>query len=427
VIFFYLLVSVLPLVRHPLWSAFVGDLTVIKYVGVGSLAYALLYLPARPARVRFFETRQARLFVLFCLLGMASYLAKGIRITRFELSPFVSYLSFLLFFFITLTLVDSLKRLRTVLLVAVASVGFASLHVVREWQKYGGFGEYRPGYVTGDANYYSLSALLTVPIAFCLLRARLRPWQRWFCLTCLGVTLLGLTAAASRGGFVGLGAALLVTVWHNRERARILCLAVLVLTPLMLVSPSSPLRRLLNPAESDREATANRFAAWRAGLRMVAGAPLTGIGVGNFQPLVLQYSTPGQEVETIAHNTYLEVAAEMGVPGLLLYLAIAWSSVGTLDRLRRRTQRDGAPLVHQAAIALQAGVVGFLVAGFFVSAEYQRLFWLAIFLTMVLGSLVPREGPRSRSGGSDAPLSVNPAELPGDDEATAAAPLPRRA
>jgi hypothetical protein len=396
VIFFYLLVSVLPLVRHPVWSAFVGDLTVIKYVGAGSLGYAALYLAGRPRPVRFFATAQAVWFVLFSLAGMHSYLTWGIPIFRLGISPFFGYLSFLLFFVITLTVVDSVTRLRNVLLVAVGSVGFASLHVIREWQTYGGFGDYRPGFVTGDANYYSLSALLTVPIAFYLLRAGLRPWQRWFCVACLGVTLLGLTAAASRGGLVGLGAALLVGVWHGRQRARNLRLAVLVLVPLMLISPSSPIRRLLSPTQSDVEASANRVAVWRAGLAMVASSPLTGIGVGNFQPLVLQYSPPGAEVETIAHNTYLEVAAEMGIPGLLVFLAIVWSSMRTLEQLRRRTQRAGPLLLHQAATALQAGIVGFLVAAFFVSAQYQRLFWLAIFLTMVVRSLAQEEEARRR-------------------------------
>src|SRR5687767_8500547 len=106
-IFFYLLVSVLPLVRHPLWSAFVGDLTVIKYVGLGSLAYALLYLGARRRPVRYLATPQSRWFLLLCLAGMASYLAWGVRIYRLGISPFFSYVSFLLFFFITLTVVDS--------------------------------------------------------------------------------------------------------------------------------------------------------------------------------------------------------------------------------------------------------------------------------------------------------------------------------
>ena len=391
-IVFYLLVSVLPLMRHPIWSAFVGELTVIKYVGVGSLGYALLYLSARRTPPRFFATRQSRWFVAFAALAIVSYALWGLRIYAAEVSPWLSYVSFLLFFFITLTLVDSTRRLRMVLLVAVGSVGFASLHVVREWQKYGGFGSFRPGYVTGDANYYSLSALICIPVAFFLLRPRQPQWERWFCLGCLALTLLGLTAAASRGGFVGLTAAVLFAcAVTRRRRAQLVGTALGLLLPLMLVSPSSPLHRLFNPDYSDRESSDTRLALWRAGVEMLQQHPLTGVGMGNFKWVVRQYDRPEENLDNVAHNTYVEVGAEMGLPGLVLYLALLVTTFRSLGAVRRRTQDVArADIVHRAALGLQAGLVAFMAATFFVSATQQKLFWLVVFLSMCLPVLARR-------------------------------------
>jgi O-antigen ligase len=311
-----------------------------------------------------------------------------------EASPWLSYISFPLFFFITLTLVDSLRRLRTVLLVAVGSVGFASAHVVREWQKYGGFGTYRPGYVTGDANYYSLSALLCVPIAFYLMGSRQRPWERWFCGGCLALTMLGLTAAASRGALLGLLAAMVFACVVSRRRAQMLKLAFGVVLPLLMFSPSSPLSRLLHPDHSDQESSDTRLALWQAGLRMVRAHPVTGVGLGNFKWVVQRYDAPGESLGNIAHNTYVEVAAEMGLPGFVLWIGLLASTWRALTRVRRQT-RDvpAADLVHRAALALQAGLVGFLVATFFVSATQQKLFWLVVFLVMCLPALA-REAER---------------------------------
>ena len=395
-IFFYLLVSVLPLMRHPIWSAFVGDLTVIKYVGVGSLAYAVFYLGARTWPPRFFASPQSRWFAALSVLAIASYAAWGMPIYVFEASPWLSYVSFLLFFFITLTLVDSVRRLRTVLLVAIGSVGFASLHVIREWQKYGGFGTYRPGYVTGDANYYSLSALLCVPLAFYLTFSRQRPWERWFCRICLALTILGLTAAASRGALLGLTAAMLFGCAVSRQRKRMLSLAALVLVPLLLVSPSSPLPRLLSPDHSDQESTDTRLALWRAGWRMVQAYPLTGVGLGNFKWVVNRYDAPDENLNNVAHNTYVEVAAEMGLPGLVLYVGLLVSTWRGLDRLRRHTRLAPADLPHLTATALQAGLVAFAVTVVFVSATQQKLFWLAVFLSMCLPALVARQQRQER-------------------------------
>ncbi len=385
-IFFYLLVSVMPLMQHPLWSQFVGELTVIKYLGVICLGYALVYIHARSTFVRFFETWQARWFVLFCLLGMASYGMMAVP-QPLDISPFMSNLSFLLFFFVTLVLVDSLERLRYTLLVAIGSVGYASLHILREWQKYGGMAAgYRPGWITGDPNYYSVSALLCLPLAFYLLRTDQPRWERWFCLGSIGVTLFGLTLAASRGALIGLAVASLLIVARSQQLGRNFLILFVVLIPLMTFAPSSPLSRLLSPDRSDQESTDRRIALLETGLRMVQAHPLTGIGAGNFKPLSRNF---GHLVEDpgVAHNTYIEVAAELGIPGLMLFGAILFSAFQTLARVRRAARDSGPALIYHVSEAIQVGLTGGLVAIFFLSAEYQKLLWLMVFLTMCLPAI----------------------------------------
>jgi O-antigen ligase len=88
------------------------------------------------------------------------------------------------------------------------------------------------------------------------------------------------------------------------------------------------------------------------------------------------------------------VAAELGLPGFLLWIGLLVSTWRALTRVRRQT-RDvpAADLVHRTALALQAGLVAFMVATFFVSATQQKLFWLAVFLVMCLPALA-REAER---------------------------------
>src|SRR5256712_13698545 len=202
---FYLLVTVMPMIRLPLWTDIVGDLTVIKYLGIACLVYAVFYLPSRATPPPIFATWQARFFVAFARLVIGLFLAYGDPLLPVEISPLMSFASFLVFLFVTLTLVDSLHRLRWGLLMAVGRCPYSSVHVLREWQKYGDMAAgYRPGWVTGDPNYYSISALLCVPLAIYLLRTEQPRWERWFCIGSIVGTGLGLTFAASRGGFVGL-------------------------------------------------------------------------------------------------------------------------------------------------------------------------------------------------------------------------------
>ena len=48
---------------------------------------------------------------------------------------------------------------------------------------------------------------------------------------------------------------------------------------------------------------------------MIRAQPLTGIGTGNFKAL-------SGKLGGVAHNTYIEIAAELGIPGLALFGAI---------------------------------------------------------------------------------------------------------
>jgi O-antigen ligase len=385
---FYLLVAVMPMIRHPLWSSFVGDLTVIKYVGVLSLAYACLYIGQRYRPPRFIDTIQARWFLAFALFVIGSYLVAGSR-HPFELSPLMSFVSFLSFFFITLVVVDSVSRLRITCLVAIASVGYASLHVVREWQKYGNMSAgYRPGWVTGDPNYFSISALLCLPIAFFLLQTKPRPLTRWFCIASMATILFALTLAASRGGFVGLLVGSAIIVLRSPRRLRNASLGILVLAPLMLLAPSTPINRLLHPSRGDQRSTDTRTALWTAGVRMFQAYPLTGIGPGNFKPMVNRFAGDEKVREHIAHNTYIEIAAETGLVGLVCFFGVLVATFISLERTRRQAELAGQHFIVAISKGMSVSLVAFVVSAIFVSATTQKLFWLMVFISMCLPQLI---------------------------------------
>ncbi len=145
-IFFYLLVSVMPLTQHPLWARYVGQMTLVKYVGAVCLLYAAMHLGVRRDFPRYFQTWQARWFATFLLLANVSFWTKGAPFS-WGANPLISHTSFLLLFFITLAIVDSVRRLRWTLIVAVGSVAWASLYLIREWQKYHNvYRGFRPGW-----------------------------------------------------------------------------------------------------------------------------------------------------------------------------------------------------------------------------------------------------------------------------------------
>jgi O-antigen ligase len=390
-ILYYLLISIMPLVNHPLWSRFVGELTLTKFVGVGCLVYAIWHCLARRSVPNILGSWVARMFLLFYLLAAVSYFWKGYH-PDWKVSSLFSYTSFLFLLMVTAAVVDTLSRLRRTLFVAIGSLAFASLYVIREWQIYHHLQEgYRPGFITGDPNYFTLSAVVCLPLAYYLMLEAQPWWSRAYCLGCLVVTFIAVTLAASRGGFAGLLCAILFIVWRSPRRIRNLALIAAVAVPLLLFAPTSPLHRFLHPNYGDQAGEDTRLELWRAGLHMIEQNPLTGIGLGKFKLVVTQYEGDDVDLEKIAHNTYIEVAAEMGIPSLLVFLGILFSAYRTLMRVRKHAANPS--FLHTAATAMQAGLVGCVVAITFISCEKQKLLWFLIFLTPCLEALAHASEP----------------------------------
>jgi O-antigen ligase len=395
VILFYLLVTVLPLTVHPVWSMFVGDLTVVKYLGFVCVLYAGMDLLMRSQAVDFFSTWQARLYLCFSGLVTVSFLGLS-RPVALETSPLMICLSLAMLFFTTLVLVNSLARLRWTLLAAIGGLAFASLYVLREFQKFYSPGNpTRPGYVVGDPNYFTLSAVLCIPLAFSLMQERRPRWLRPFAGTCLVLMILAVTVAASRGGFLGLIAAFLYVLWRSKRRGRNFLVLACLIVPLSIVAPISPLARLLNPTYSDAEASDTRYVLWDAGLRMFRENWLTGIGVGNFKALAPSYQEPGRTVQAIAHNTYIQLSAELGVFGLLAFVGTVVAAFASLQKTASLALRLRSSLLYHSAGGIQGGLIGYAVGAFFVSAEYQRLLWFMIFVSICLATLTRQMARRA--------------------------------
>jgi O-antigen ligase len=189
--------------------------------------------------------------------------------------------------------------------------------------------------------------------------------------------------------------------WHSKRRSRNLTIAFSILLVANLVYSHSPAYRLFQPNGEDFSNANARLVAWRSGLRMIEKNPIGGVGLGMFKPLMKHYF-PGRDpgISSMGHNAYLEIAAEDGIPALVVFLALLVSTYRRLDRCRRIS--GVPPLIQQSALGLQAGLVGGSVAIFFLWGEYLKFLWLTIFLAMC----VPRLVMASRNVGPPAQASM---------------------
>lgn len=396
-IIYYIIIALSPCSAPPLVSRIFGSRDAFKILGGICVIYAIFYLLKKGTAPQFFKTWQARGFVVLVALAAASELTMGLK--PLLGSAFVIYIDIVLFFFVTLVLVDSVHRLEWALLATVAGVAYASVDVIREWWRFHSiYPGYRAGTSVGDPNYFATSAVIALPFAFFMILHGDKRWKRLFCLVCLPISLLAIAFTGSRGGLVALVVAFLLVIWFSQHRARNLILACILIAPFLAFAPSSPVRRLLNPDAGDKKSEEARLITWRAGLNMFEAHPLTGVGLDNFELVVLSYEKGPKDLN-IAHNSYIELLAELGFAGPILFLIIVIAAVVALDRARRQSRLRGPPALYYCAMGLEAGLTGFLVGAIFLSAEYVKLLWMVVFLSICVTRLVRLSAAAPPQGG----------------------------
>ncbi len=162
----------------------------------------------------------------------------------------------------------------------------------------------------------------------------------------IAVLSIGVISTGSRGGLLGLVAVMFVYLLRGRNKAA--GVIVLVLAALLFVAlvPSNVNERYMTIGEYQQDDSAmGRIYAWKAGLKMMATRPLTGVGVGCFETAFgTHYRPPGfNSNRWIApHNTLVQIGGETGVIGLAVYLYLYFSVSYTTQEITDRRRCNQA-------------------------------------------------------------------------------------
>ena len=125
-----------------------------------------------------------------------------------------------------------------------------------------------------------------------------------------------------------------------------------------------------------------RLVIWRGAIEMIKQNPWWGVGYGAF-PYLIDYYAPLLNIQRDAHNSYLLIAAEMGIPTLLVFLWIIGLAFWKTRWLYRHAKD---PFFRAMALGWLAGLAGLLVANAFGSRlhseEISSYFWMLCGLVM---------------------------------------------
>lgn len=278
----------------------------------------------------------------------------------------------------------SLQHVR--LVVAIQVFGAA---VLTYFYAKGGFPTWGSPVPMYDRNDFALLIVMTAPLVLFVSLATKENWIKlaaWTLLLAIGASVIW---GQSRGGFLALAATALfllfrlegIKVW---ARAALPILVVLG----VFLAPGGSQERLhtLLTIEEDYNihSDVGRVEVWKRGIGYTRKHPVFGVGLANFPVAEGTLAPRAREGDprwtrrSAAHNSFLQVTAETGLVGGLLYLVMLGTAFVRVFVIRKRFAkgRDAhSVVIKQLADCLSASIIGFTVAGLFLSLGYSSLFF----------------------------------------------------
>ena len=354
--------------------------TPIKLVGM-LLVVAVVLMP-RPREAA--PRPSASIMVLFGAFALFQVIGTTLSSLAFPSIDASTMIAFAILMFATNLLINTRDRLQMTIRVIVLAETFASTWMYRQYYLYHWP---RPIGPSSDPNYEALSLVITLPLAIWLARYEVRSLWKWVGRSCTPILAFAVFLSQSRGGLLAM-AVMAVLAWLNSPRkTRLLGWFIAALLFLFAIAPGQVIARLqqiqvAGEAETGAEmSTRARVELAKAGFAMMEDHPLFGVGLGQFKANEFHYNPVLTDLEPdpkIAHDTYVQLGAEGGIPTLMFYVAIL---ILTLTTCRGAQKIPGLPEdISILALTFQIGLIGVAVAEFFLTAQYIKEVWVLVSL-----------------------------------------------
>ncbi len=310
-------------------------------------------------------------------------------------SSVIVYSAAILFFFFCLIQIDTFEKLKTMLFTICCSALFYSAsslllsEAVSERFSYGSM------YDPNDLAYILVSLL---PLSIYYVTQNKGVIKKIFGISTIGISLVTILLTGSRGGFLGLVSILMLLFFTKgsgikwQQKLALVIISIALFTTFGSTINMDRVKSLME-LSSDYNVTGDegRLELWRKGIQIALTHPVTGVGVNCIGQAIGDLRAAqgeGSAKWQTAHNSFIEIAAEIGLIGFFLFCSII---IGTYKNfsLYKKVQISSphAKEFQSIAAALQVAFIGSLVAAFFLSQAYSIIFTLFFALSVVMKNI----------------------------------------
>ena len=396
-----LLVIFFPL---PLFLIFVASFpfNVIPLAGEGglSLPRAIGYLLFFSWALYIFRENRADMvridrislnFLLFLAWGLIT--AIWSRVPGWSLQVGFTLLQLWGFYFIAMSLIDTKQKLNLVIYAILGSYTYVALNSIIV-----SAGMLRAVGVEGaDENEFAALMVLPIYLSLNLAIYYRKLWQKLLFGGLMIILMLGATSTVSRGFLVAILISFVYRIYIavDKKRAIGAVLLVLVLTGLYFI-PRYAKRIEEEPPIYIKELPTGRRAIWIVGIEIIKKSPIFGSGMGTFRHEYddayqdNRYKTGFVGYQRAPHNDFINIMAEYGLIGFLLWMSMISYILIESYRLNKLFLRSGNVYLYTIANAITCSLVALLLCQAFLGLYLQKFFWLALAFVPILQGMARR-------------------------------------
>jgi O-antigen ligase len=433
----------------PAFLAFAGYMVaIITYrfpIGTASMTIALLALPMEKQSLRLPAVAALSMaLVAWALLGMTVTDYPDVVVDA--VSDFAKVCAVI---FVAANVIVTRSRFRAFVLGSIILWGLFPIRgTIFAYFLYHGDVEGRAAwnYIYSNPNDLAGLCLLQLSVALGILAVERRKWVRLGTMLAVGLLVLIVVITQSRGGIIALTAFGVIGGRKYFRNVKAISLALVLAFLVYVIAPDSVWRRFgtiktatsadqeyLDPevvdlaTRQDQGSSRQRLEIWKVATAIIADHPVTGVGLGAY-PEEHYKTSQRPEFDRIArgkrdtHSTYLNIAAETGIPGFLLFAGVIVLTVRS-SRSARKKMGKIAPALALQLFNMEVGLYAFLVAAIWGSYGAMIPMYVHLVLMHVAARLLLEhvEGLQPTQGGRRrfAPAPVRAAAMPARSEVRA--------
>ena len=311
---------------------------------------------------------------------------------------YILFAQWILIIFLITSIVTTKERFYIFFLVFFMCCFKIALGTAKNWALRGfsftGWGLMGPPGYFQNSGELAVLMLILFPLSFFLymrFKNDVNKWERLFLLAATVCPVLTILGSSSRGAQIALVLQLIIMFYKSIFKPKTLITITIVLSLTYQFFPEEQKERFTTIGED--KTSMQRQLYWERGWEMMKDHPMLGVGYFNFQPYFQTYYPQDMLYKRaqLPHNIFIQVGTDSGFPGLITFMLIIASSI--FMRLPKKNIKEENYLMYLPYWkGLKVGVIGFLLAGQFVTIAYYPFLWISIALQLSLKkSLVERK------------------------------------